>query len=190
LIGLGVGVAYAYSLVAVLFPFLFPESFLDPMTGHVGLYFEASAVIVTLVLLGQVLELKARGQTGEAIRSLLGLAAKTALRLDQNGNEEEIPIEKIQVGDQLRVRPGEKIPVDGRVLSGHSTVDESMISGEALPIEKEEGSKVIGATINGTGSLTMLAEKIGQDTLLSQIVQMVFYVGVLVPRAKDCSWTD
>ncbi len=173
LIGLGISVAYAYSLSAVLFPFLFPVSFLDPMTGHVGLYFEASAVIVTLVLLGQVLELKARGQTGEAIRSLLGLAAKTALRLDQNGNEEEIPIEKIQVGDQLRVRPGEKIPVDGRVLSGHSTVDESMISGEALPVQKEEGSKVIGATINGTGSLTMVAEKIGQDTLLSQIVQMV-----------------
>lgn len=173
LIGLGVGVAYIYSLVAIFAPGLFPESFLDPMTGQVGLYFEAAAVIVTLVLLGQVLELKARGQTSAAIKALLGLQPKTARRIGADGTEADVPIEEIQIGDQIRVRPGEKIPVDGAVLSGNSSVDESMVSGEPIPVEKTTGSKVVGATINGTGSLVVKAEKIGKDTLLSQIVQMV-----------------
>lgn len=173
LIGLGVAVAYLYSLVAVLFPGIFPESFKDPMTGEVGLYFEAASVIVALVLLGQVLELKARSQTSAAIKSLLGLAPKTARKISADGTEIDIPVEHIHVGDQFRVRPGEKIPVDGKVLSGQSSVDESMVSGEPIPIEKESGSKVIGATINGTGSLVIQAEKVGKDTLLSQIVQMV-----------------
>jgi len=173
LIGLGVGVAYFYSLTAVLFPELFPPSFKDSMTGEVGLYFEASAVIVTLVLLGQVLELKARGQTSAAIKSLLGLAPKSARRIKTDGTEEDVPLDQIAVGDQLRVRPGEKMPVDGAVVSGHSSVDESMVSGESVPVEKSVGSKVIGATINGTGSIIMRAEKVGKDTMLSQIVQMV-----------------
>jgi len=173
LIGLGVAVAYLYSLIAVLFPHLFPASFRDPMTGEVGLYFEAAAVIVTLVLLGQVLELKARGQTSAALKALLGLAPKTARKIQADGSEEDVPLERIQVGDHLRVRPGEKIPVDGRVLSGDSAVDESMVSGESLPVLKSANSRVVGATINGTGTLTMVAEKVGRDTLLSQIVQMV-----------------
>lgn len=173
LIGLGVGVAYLYSLVAIFAPGFFPKSFLDPMTGQVGLYFEAAAVIVTLVLLGQVLELKARGQTSAAIKALLGLQPKTARRIQPDGTEADVPIEEIQIGDQIRVRPGEKIPVDGVVLSGNSSVDESMVSGEPIPVEKTTGSKVVGATINGTGSLVVKAEKIGKDTLLSQIVQMV-----------------
>jgi P-type Cu+ transporter len=173
LIGLGVGVAYVYSLIAVLFPHLFPESFRDSMTGDVGLYFEAASVIVTLVLLGQVLELKARGQTSAAIKSLLGLAPKTARRVKPDGTEEDVAIDLISVGDQLRVRPGEKIPVDGVVVSGWSPVDESMVTGESMPVEKTEGSKVVGATINGTGSLVVQAQKVGKDTLLSQIVQMV-----------------
>ncbi len=173
LIGLGVGVAYFYSLVAVLFPSLFPESFKDSMTGEVGLYFEAASVIVTLVLLGQVLELKARGQTSMAIKSLLGLAPKTARRIQSNGEEVDVALESIVVGDQLRVRPGEKVPVDGVVVSGKSLIDESMVSGEPIPVEKAEGSKVVGATINGTGALIMRAERVGKDTLLSQIVQMV-----------------
>ncbi len=173
LIGLGVAVAYIYSLVAVLFPHLFPESFKDPMTNEVGLYFEAAAVIVTLVLLGQVLELKARGQTSAAIKALLGLAPKTARKILSDGREEDVPLDTIHVGDKLRVRPGEKIPVDGKVLEGSSSVDESMVSGEPVPVVKSAGSKVIGATINGTGTLVMEAEKVGKDTLLSQIVQMV-----------------
>lgn len=173
LIGLGVGVSYVYSLVAILAPELFPESFLDPMTGQVGLYFEAGAVIVTLVLLGQVLELKARGQTSAAIKALLGLAPKTARRIGADGTESDVSIEEIQIGDHIRVRPGEKIPVDGIVLSGNSNVDESMVSGEPIPVAKADGSKVVGATINGTGSLVIKAEKIGKDTLLAQIVQMV-----------------
>ena len=173
LIGLGVAVAYFYSLTAVLFPNLFPNSFKDSMTGEVGLYFEAAAVIVTLVLLGQVLELKARGQTSAAIKSLLGLAPKSARRIKTDGTEEDVPLDQIAVGDQLRVRPGEKMPVDGAVVSGHSSVDESMVSGESVPVEKSEASKVIGATINGTGSIIMRAEKVGKDTMLSQIVQMV-----------------
>ena len=173
LIGLGVAVAYGYSLIAIFFPGFFPESFHDSMTGEVALYFEAAAIIVTLVLLGQVMELKARGQTSAAIKSLLGLAPKTARRMNSVGVEEEIPVEHIQVGDLIRVRPGEKIPVDGVVVSGLSSVDESMVSGESLPVEKATGNKVIGATINGTGSLLIRAEKIGNDTLLAQIVQMV-----------------
>ncbi len=173
LIGLGVGVAYIYSLTAVLFPQIFPESFQDPMTGQVSLYFEAASVIVALVLLGQVLELKARGQTSAAIKSLLGLAPKTARKINPDGSEVDMPVEDIHVGNQFRVRPGEKIPVDGKVISGQSSVDESMVSGEPIPVEKQAGAKVIGATINGTGSLVIQAEKVGKDTLLSQIVQMV-----------------
>ncbi len=173
LIGLGVGVAYIYSLVAVLFPEIFPASFQDSMTGQVGLYFEAAAVIVTLVLLGQVLELKARGQTSAAIKALLGLAPKTARIIRADGTEEDVSMDTIQVCDMLRVRPGQKIPVDGVVVSGLSSVDESMVTGEPIPVEKTTGEKVVGATINGTGSLVIKAEKVGKDSLLSQIVQMV-----------------
>ncbi len=173
LIGLGTGVAYGYSLIAVLFPKIFPESFKDSMTGEVGLYFEAAAVIVTLILLGQVLELKARGQTSAAIKSLLGLSPKTARLVNADGVEVDIPLEQVAINDQLRVRPGEKIPVDGVVVSGQSSVDESMVSGEPVPVEKTPGAKVLGATINATGSFIMKAEKIGKDTLLAQIVQMV-----------------
>lgn len=173
LIGLGVAVAYGYSMVAVLFPQIFPESFRDSMTGEPGLYFEAAAVIVTLVLLGQVLELKARGQTSAAIKALLGLAPKTARRIKADETEEDVPLELIHIGDLLRVRPGEKIPVDSVVVSGRSSIDESMVTGESIPVEKEMGSKVIGATINGTGALVIRAEKVGKDTLLAQIVQMV-----------------
>lgn len=173
LIGLGVGVAYVYSLVAAFFPDIFPPGFRDPSTNEVGLYFEAASVIVTLVLVGQVLELKARGQTSSAIKALLGLAPKTARKVNDDGSETDIPVEHIQVGDKLRVRPGEKVPVDGIVLSGRSSVDESMVTGEPIPVEKETDSKVIAATINGTGSLVVEAKKIGKDTLLSQIVQMV-----------------
>jgi Cu+-exporting ATPase len=173
LIGLGVSVAYGFSLIALFFPKLFPASFQDSMTGGVGLYFEPAAVIISLVLLGQVLELKARGQTGAAIRALLGLSPKTARRIKADGTEEEISIEAIVVGDELKVRPGEKIPVDGVVVSGNSSVDESMVTGESIPSEKSKDAKVVGATMNGTGSLLIRAEKIGKDTLLSQIVQMV-----------------
>ncbi len=173
LIGLGVGVAYGFSLAGIIFPEIFPSSFRDPMTGQVGLYFEPAAVIVTLVLLGQVLELKARGQTGAAIKALLGLAPKTARRIKDDESEEEIEIDAISIGDKLRVRPGEKIPVDGVVFLGASAVDESMVTGESIPLEKSKGSKVVAATINGTGSLVIEAQKIGKDTLLSQIIQMV-----------------
>ncbi|RME18508.1 MAG: copper-translocating P-type ATPase [Bdellovibrio sp.] len=172
LIGLGVSVSYLYSMVAALFPHLFPPSFRDA-SGHVAVYFEAAGVIVTLILLGQVLELKARGQTNEAIKQLLGLAPKTARRLKDDGTEEDVPIESIQVGDRLRVRPGEKIPVDGIILEGKSSIDESMITGEPIPVEKKAGDKVIGATINGNGSFIMKAEKVGADTLLSRIIVMV-----------------
>lgn len=173
LIGLGVGVAYGYSVIGVFFPQIFPASFKDPMTGEVGLYFEAAAVIVTLVLLGQVLELKARGQTSAAIKALLGLAPKTARRVNPDGSDEDIPLESVNAGDLLRVRPGEKVPVDGTIVSGQSSIDESMVTGEPVPVEKVVDSKVIGATINGTGSFVMKAEKVGKDTLLAQIVQMV-----------------
>lgn len=172
LIGLGVGVAYAYSIVAALFPDLFPSSFRDS-EGRVAVYFEAAAVITTLVLLGQVLELKARSHTNAAIKTLLNLAPKTARRISPSGSEEDVPLESVQVGDPLRVRPGEKVPVDGVVVSGSSSVDESMVTGEPIPVGKAAGDSVIGATINGTGSLVIKAEKVGSDTLLAQIVQMV-----------------
>jgi Cu+-exporting ATPase len=171
LIGMGVGVAYGYSLVATLVPGAFPSS-LRTMDGLVPVYFEAAAVITTLVLLGQVLELRARAATGKAIRALLGLAAKTARRV-KDGEEEDIPLVHVHVGDVLRVRPGEKIPVDGVVVEGHSPVDESMNTGEPVPVEKNAGDKVTGATVNGTGTLLMRAERVGRDTMLSQIVRMV-----------------
>jgi len=172
LIAIGVGVAYAYSVIATLLPGIFPSSFRGE-SGAVGVYFEAAAVIVTLVLLGQVLELRARSSTNAAIRALLGLAPKTARRVNADGSEEDVPLEQVRIGDRLRIRPGEKVPVDGRVLEGRSSVDESMITGEPIPVEKGEGDRVIGATVNGTGSLVIEAERVGSDTLLSQIVQMV-----------------
>src|SRR5439155_569747 len=172
LIGLGVGVAFLYSLVAVIAPNVFPPSFRDH-AGRVGTYFEAAAVIVTLVLLGQVLELRARSQTGAAIRALLGLAPKTARRIGPDGREEDVPLQHVRVGDRLRVRPGEKVPVDGLVVEGHSAVDESLVTGEPIPVEKEAGSGVVGGTVNGTGSLIIQAEKVGSETLLARIVQMV-----------------
>lgn len=172
LIGLGVSVAFSYSLIATIFPGLFPASFRDPQ-GHVAVYFEAAAVIVTLILLGQVLELRARSQTSAAIKKLLGLAAKNARRIRPDGSEEDVPLEEVQLGDQLRVRPGEKIPVDGVIVEGRSSVDESMISGEPIPVEKNPGDHVIGATVNGTGGFLMKAEKVGSETLLSRIVHMV-----------------
>ncbi len=172
LIAMGTGVAYGYSVVAALLPGIFPSSFRGH-EGEPGVYFEAAAAIVTLVLLGQVLELKARSRTSGAIRALLGLAPKTARVLRENGTEEDIPLEHVQVGLRLRVRPGEKMPVDGVVLEGTSAVDESMITGEPIPVEKEPGSKVTGGTINGTGSLVMEARRVGRDTMLARIVQMV-----------------
>jgi Cu+-exporting ATPase len=172
LIGLGVGVAYVYSVVATVVPDIFPASFRDA-TGKVDIYFEAAAVIVTLVLVGQVMELRARSRTGAAIRALLGLAPKTARRLNPDGTENDVPLEQVQVGDRLRVRPGEKVPVDGVVIEGESAVDESMISGEPIPVAKQSGDTVIGATVNGTGGLIVEARRVGSDTLLSQIVQMV-----------------
>src|SRR6266851_1867575 len=172
LIALGTGVAYLYSLVAALAPGIFPASFHNP-GGEVPLYFEAAAVIVTLVLLGQVLELRARSQTSSAIRALLDLAPKRARRLREDGGDEDIPLEDIVPGDRLRVRPGEKVPVDGVVLEGHSTVDESMITGEPMPVEKNPGNGVTGATVNMTGSFVMRAERVGSDTLLARIVAMV-----------------
>ena len=172
LIGLGVGVAYLYSLIAALAPEFFPASFRDE-AGVVAVYFEAAAAIVTLVLLGQVLELKARSQTGAAIRALLGLAPKVARMLRDDGSEADVPLDQVQAGFRLRVRPGEKVPVDGVVLEGSSSVDESMITGEPIPVEKKAGDRVTGATVNGTGSLVMRADRVGADTLLGQIVRMV-----------------
>ena len=172
LIGLGVSVAWSYSLVALLLPNVFPAT-MRMENGLVGVYFEAAAVIVALVLLGQVLELRARSQTNSAIKMLLGLVPKTARIVRDNGNEEDIPLEQVVVGDLLRIRPGEKIPVDGEVTEGNSSVDESMVTGESIPVEKNIGEKLIGSTVNGTGSLLMRAEKVGVDTLLSQIVHMV-----------------
>ena len=172
LIGLGVAVGYLFSVIAVLMPGIFPASFRDAH-GNVPVYFEAAAVIVTLVLLGQVLELRARSQTGAAIKALLGLAPKTARRLRQDEQEEDVPLDEVHVGDRLRVRPGEKVPVDGVVLEGASSVDESMITGEPIPVEKRANDRVVGATVNGTGSFVMRAERVGSETLLAQIVQMV-----------------
>jgi len=172
LIGLGTAVAYLYSLVALLVPDLFPTSFRAD-DGTVAVYFEASAMIITLVLLGQMLEQKARSRTGAAIKSLLGLAPKTARRIEKDGTEHDVPLDAIRVDDQLRVRPGEKVPVDGTVIEGNSNVDESMITGEPIPVEKGEGDAVIGATVNDKGTLVIRAKKVGTDTVLSQIVQMV-----------------
>jgi Cu+-exporting ATPase len=172
LIALGVGVAYVFSVVATLLPGVFPPTFRDE-TGRVGVYFEAAAVIVTLVLLGQVMELRARSRTGAAIRALLGLAPKMARRVRSDGGEEDIPLAHVHPGDRLRVRPGEKVPVDGVVLEGRSALDESMISGESIPVEKGPNDKVIGATVNVTGSFIMRAERVGGETVLAQIVSMV-----------------
>jgi len=172
LIGLGVALAYLYSVVAVLAPGLFPEEFLEH-GGRVGAYFEAAAVIVTLVLLGEVMQLRALGQTSQAIKQLLALAPNTALRVEADGREVEVPLAQVQVGDRLRVRPGEKVPVDGTCLEGSSNVDESMITGEPIPVPKKPGNRVTGATINGKGTLVIRAERIGADTLLARIVHMV-----------------
>jgi Cu+-exporting ATPase len=172
LIALGTGTAYLYSVFATVVPQIFPPSFRGG-GGQIDVYFEPAAVIVALVLLGQVMELRARSQTSSAIRALLGLAPKTAKRIDDQGGEADVPLEQVQVGDRLRVRPGEKVPVDGIVLEGHSSIDESMISGEPIPVEKDTGAKVTAGTVNGTGGFVMRAERIGADTLLSQIVKMV-----------------
>ena len=172
LIGIGTGTAFAYSVVATLLPGVVPASF----RSHGAMpdrYFEAAAVITVLVLLGQVLELRARSQTGGAIRALLGLAPKTARRIGGAASETDVPLDQVQVGDRLRVRPGEKVPVDGAVLEGASVVDESMISGEPIPVEKRAGDTVTGGTLNGTGSLVMRAERVGAETLLARIVRMV-----------------
>jgi len=171
LIALGTGLAYAYSVAATLAPGLFPAAF--RMHGEVGLYFEAAAVITVLVLLGQVLELRARSQTSGAIRALLGLAPRTARRVRADGGEEDVALDAVQVGDRLRVRPGEKVPVDGVLVEGTSAVDESMVTGEAIPVEKTAGDRVIGGTVNGTGGFVMRADRVGRETLLAQIVQMV-----------------
>ncbi len=171
LIGLGTGAAFIYSVVATIAPQIFPDSFIS--MGRVAVYFEASAVIISLTLLGQILELKARSQTSAAIKSLLGLAPKTARRILPDGTEEDVPLTHVHVGDLLRIRPGEKVPVDGVITEGSSSVDESMLTGEPLPITKRIGDKVIGATLNTNGSLIMRSEKIGSSTMLSQIVQMV-----------------
>ncbi len=172
LIAMGTGAAYLFSLTAVLAPGIFPDGFRDA-NGHVGVYFEAAAVIVVLVLLGQIMELGARERTGSAIRALLDMAAKTARLIRPDGSEEEVPLEDVIVGDRVRVFPGDKVPVDGEVVEGRSSIDESMISGEAVPVEKSVGDPVTGATINGTGSLIIEARRVGADTMLSQIVEMV-----------------
>jgi Cu+-exporting ATPase len=172
LIAIGAGSAYLYSVAAVVAPGIFPGTFRD-RSGNLSLYFEAAAVITALVLLGQVLELKARSQTSSAIKALLGLAPKTARRISQDGKEADVALSEVQVGDRIRVRPGEKVPTDGSVIEGRSSVDESMVSGEPIPVEKTTGAKLVGGTINGTGSFVMKAERVGADTLLAQIVKMV-----------------
>ena len=171
LIGLGTSAAFMYSVVATVAPQFFPASFMS--MGRIGVYFEASAVIISLTLLGQILELKARSQTSAAIKSLLGLAPKTARRIRADGVEEDIPLERVQIGDSLRVRPGEKVPVDGLIMEGSSAIDESMLTGEPLPVSKKVGDKVIGATMNTNGALIIKAERVGSSTVLAQIVQMV-----------------
>ena len=171
LIALGVGAAYAYSVMATLAPTMFPDSF--RIMGEVAVYFEPAAVIVVLVLLGQVLELRARSRTSSAIRNLLGLAPKTARRVEADGTERDVPLSGVRIGDRLRVRPGERVPVDGAVVNGKTTIDESMVTGEPIPVEKEVGAAVTGGTVNGTGTFVMTAERVGADTLLAQIVRMV-----------------
>jgi Cu+-exporting ATPase len=171
LIGLGTGAAFVYSLAATVAPGAFPDAFRS--MGRIGVYYEAADVIISLTLLGQMLELRARSQTSAAIKALLGLAPKTARRINADGNEEDVPINHVQVGDTLRVRPGEKVPVDGVVLEGSSAIDESMLTGESLPTSKSAGDKLIGATLNTSGALRMRAEQVGSETMLAQIVQMV-----------------
>lgn len=173
LIALGTLVAYFYSLVATIFPNIFPDSFKNSHSGDIAVYYEVAAIIIALILLGQVLELKARGQTSGAIRALLGLAPKTTRKIKADGTEEEIDLKMVMLGDHLRIRPGEKVPVDGIITEGNSSVDESMITGESIPVEKQIGAKITGGTINGTGTLIMKAERVGSETLLSQIVKMV-----------------
>jgi Cu+-exporting ATPase len=175
LIALGVAAAYGFSVFALLFPGLLPDTFI--VDGNVPLYFEAAAVITTLVVLGQVPELRARSQTSSAVRALLELAPPTALRIEADGQEREVSLDQVHAGDRLRVRPGDKVPVDGVVLEGRSNIDESMMTGEPLPVTKEPGAKVTGATVNQTGSFVMRAERVGADTLLAQIVQMVAEAG-------------
>jgi len=172
LIAIGTGAAFLYSLVAALTPGIFPDGFRD-QSGRVGLYFEAAAVIIALVLLGQVLELRAREHTGGALRALLDLAPKNTLRLAEDGSEQQVPVALVKAGERLRVRPGDAVPVDGQVIEGHSSVDESMVTGEPIPVEKIEGATVIGGTLNGTGGFVMRADKVGSDTMLARIVQMV-----------------
>ena len=172
LIAMGTGTAYFYSLIAVLFPEIFPPSFRG-MQGAVPVYFEAAAAITALVLLGQVLELRARSRTSAAIRSLLRLSPRSARLVRADGTEIDVGLEHVQPGDLLRVRPGEKVPVDGRVTDGASSVDESLMTGESIPVEKTEGDRVTGGTVNATGTFLMRAERVGNDTLLAQIVRMV-----------------
>ena len=172
LIAMGTGVAWGYSIVATVFPQVYPTTFRGH-DGAVGVYFEAAAVITVLVLLGQVLELRAREQTSGAIRALLDLAPKIARRVKDDGSDEDVSLDSVAVGDKLRVRPGEKVPVDGELIEGRSSLDESMVTGESMPVTKEQGAKVIAGTLNQTGGFVMRAEKVGADTLLSQIVHMV-----------------
>jgi Cu+-exporting ATPase len=172
LIAIGVGAAYLYSVVATIFPDIFPESF-SGHGGTVAVYFEAAAIITTLVLLGQVLELRARSQTSSAIKALFGLSPKTARLIHDDGSEEDVSLDRVKVGDRLRIRPGERVPVDGIVLEGSTSIDESMVTGEPIPVEKSKGSKVTGGTVNGTGSVVMEAQRVGSETLLAQIVRMV-----------------
>ncbi|MGQ3094635.1 MAG: heavy metal translocating P-type ATPase, partial [Roseateles sp.] len=178
LIGIGIGAAFAYSVVATVAPEWFPASF--AAHGRIGVYFEAAAVIISLTLLGQMLELRARSQTSAAIKSLLRLAPKTARRIEADGSEGDVPLTHVHVGDRLRIRPGEKVPVDGVILEGSSAIDESMLTGEPVPVSKRPGDKVIGATINSSGTLVMKSERVGSQTMLSQIVQMV----ALAQRSK------
>src|SRR5262245_31772768 len=173
LIALGTGSAFLYSLMAAFFPAVFPDTFRDPHSGMLAVYFEPAAVIVTLVLLGQVLELRARSRTSTAIKTLLGLAPRVAHLVREDGSEEDIAIDAVQVGNRLRVRPGEKVPVDGVVVDGRSAVDEAMITGEALPVERTPGARVTGGTVNGMSTLVFRAERVGADTLLTQIVRTV-----------------
>ena len=183
LIALGTGAAFAFSVVALLFPAMLPDTF--KVGGMTPLYFEAAAVIVTLVLLGQVLELRARSQTNSAIRALLELAPAGATRVRTDGTDEEVALDQVQVGDQLRVKPGAKVPVDGAVVEGRSNIDESMITGEPIPAAKDKGSRVSAGTVNQTGSFVMRADKVGADTLLARIIQTVSYTHLTLPTNRE-----